>query len=900
MDRLNLTAGTWSFGPFTLDVAERSLRSNEEPVELGPRAFDLLVTLISRAGRLISKNDLLDQVWAGRVVEENNLQVQMSALRKVLGPDAIETIPGRGYRFIMPVEQASQAARRVDEVPMAAKASPPQRPDLACVQQPLYGRALDLAAVVDEVREHNLVTLTGAGGIGKTRLAEVAASSLSAAFADGVVWVDLAPLASGAVVSSAVALAIGLEPAEGTDVTDAVVEALQRQSLLLVLDNAEHLIDTVGLLAERIVQKSPHVRQLVTSQAPLRIPGERVYQLDSLDIPDPTASLEKAVQFGAIALFAERARDLDRRFVLDAGNVAIVIEICRRLDGIPLALELAAARVRSLGLAAIAARIDQRFRLLVKAGCRGPSRQQTLHAAFDWSYELLGCDERKVFRRLGAFVGPFTLGAASLVVAEDSLDEWDVIDRLGILVDRSLVAVGGGDQPHYRLSETARAYALEQLKSAAEQDPISRASRLYEDGGDAAAARSGNQEAVVQYSAGLEIARLLSVSAERDARELAIYLKLGPAVQTTASPGSEQCEAIYNSAVELAGRVGTIRDRFLALWGYWHFLCMAGREREAVEHADSIVALASQSQDDGLVLEGCHASLTTQQLIGNPCSVVRHAERALELYDPVRHAGLRYVFGGHDPGICAASQASIALWLAGQPDRALSMAAHALRLAESAQHAYSEAVAYYYTAMTYWACGEEAEFVRVSHALADVSERYSMDILLTEGRLLRGRASYESCSTNTGIAEMRDALSRIEATGELSFLLFYSALLADALLATNELGEADSRLRRAFAATSGGQGFFLPEIHRLRGELYARRGNGAGAREELAYAMQLAREQGSVSLALRAAVSIVEQMIVSKETEPARKLIVAALEQIEGGSLTRDVRRAVMILESLR
>jgi len=147
---------------------------------------------------------------------------------------------------------------------------------------------------------------------------------------------------------------------------------------------------------------------------------------------------------------------------------------------------------------------------------------------------------------------------------------------------------------------------------------------------------------------------------------------------------------------------------------------------------------------------------------------------------------------------------------------------------------------------------------------------------------------------------MRDALSRIEATGELSFLLFYSALLADALLATNELGEADSRLRRAFAATSGGQGFFLPEIHRLRGELYARRGNGAGAREELAYAMQLAREQGSVSLALRAAVSIVEQMIVSKETEPARKLIVAALEQIEGGSLTRDVRRAVMILESLR
>jgi predicted ATPase/DNA-binding winged helix-turn-helix (wHTH) protein len=900
MDRLNQTAGTWSFGSFTLDVAERLLRSNDEPVALGPRAFDLLAALITRAGRLVTKNDLLDEVWAGRVVEENNLQVQVSALRRVLGPDAIATIPGRGYRFTMPVEQASQSARRVDEAPLAADASRPRRLDLPRVQQSMHGRERDLAAVVDEVREHRLVTLTGAGGIGKTRLAEVAASSLKAAFAGGIVWVDLAPLASGAIVSSAVALAIGLEPGEGTDVTDAVVEALQRQSVLLVLDNAEHLIDTVARLAERIIQKSPDVRQLVTSQAPLKVPGERVYQLDALEIPDAAASLEEAMRFGAIALFAERARDVDRRFVLDTCNIAMVIEICRRLDGIPLALELAAARVRTLELSGIVARIDERFRLLAQTGRRGPSRQQTLHAAFDWSYQLLSGDERKVFRRLGVFVGPFTLDAACLVVADDTLEEWDVIDRLGTLVDRSLVTVGVGDEPHYRLSEAARAYALEQLKLTAEQDPISRVSRFYEEGGDAAAARSSNREAVVQYSSALEIARLLSVPAERDARELAIYLKLGPAVQTAASPGSEQCEAIYSKAVELAGRAGTVRDRFLAIWGYWHFLCMAGREREATEHADTIVALASQSQDDGLVLEGCHASLTTQQLIGRPCSVVRHAERVLELYDPIRHRDLRYAFGGHDPGICAASQASIALWLAGQPDRALSMAARALRLAEFTKHAYSEAAAYYYTAMTYWACGEEAEFVRVSCALADVSERYSMDVLLTEGRLFQGRATFETHSPKTGILEMRDALNRIDASGESSFLLFYSALLADALIATNQLEEAESRLQRAFAATSGGQGFFLPEIHRLRGELYARRGNRAAAAEELAYAMQIAREQGSVSLALRAAVSIAEQMIVSKETEPARRLLMAALEHIEGGSSTRDVKRAGVILESLR
>lgn len=884
----------WSFGSFTLDVRERSLRASGKPVELGGRAFDVLAMLVARAGRLVTKNELLDAVWAGRVVEENNLQVQISALRKALGPEAVVTVPGRGYRFILAVENLGQST---EESPRVAEPSRAPRSSLPRAGHSIFGRGADLSAIVDEVRAHRLVTLTGAGGIGKTRLADVVSRNLQATFRDGVSWVELGSLADAGVLANGVALALGLEPTAGADAMDAILEGLRRQSLLLVLDNAEHLLEAVAKFAQHVMDECPDVRQLVTSQAPLKISGERVYHLDPLDVPDAAAGVEEAARCGAIELFAERAKDVDRRFVLDASNVGAVINICRRLEGIPLALELAAARVPSLGLQGIEARISERFRLLAQSGRQGPSRQQTLHAAFEWSHQLLCEQERKVFHRLGLFVGDFSLEDATSVVADDGLDEWETIDHLGTLIERSLVTAGTGDEPRYRLSESARAYALEQLSVAPEPQAISRVSRLYEAAGDAAAAESRNGEAVLRYSAALETARLSKVAAERDARELSITLKLGPAVQTAASPGSRQCEAIYARAVALAGQVGTIRDRFLATWGYWHFLCMAGREREAAEYLDGIDAVASQSQDDGLVVEANHARLTTQQLLGNAWSVVRHAERVLELYDPVRHHDLRYAFGGHDPGICAASQASIAFWLAGRPDRALSMASRALTLAGSAQHAYSEAAAYYYAAMTYWACGEKAEFARISHALTAVSERHSMDILLTEGRLFEGRAAFENGSQE-GMRGMRDAVDRIDASGETSFMLFYSALLADALIATDRFEEAELRLQRALAVTAGGQGFFLPEVHRLRGELHIRRGNQAAGREDFAAAMRIAHEQGSASLALRAAASMAEAAIITNEPEPSRTLLAAALELIEGGSSTRDVKRARALLGS--
>jgi len=890
-------SGTWSFGSFTLDFRERSLRASGKPVELGPRAFDLLAVLVARAGTLVTKNELLDTVWAGRVVEENNLQVQVSALRKALGPDAIVTLPGRGYRFALAVEKLGRPA---EELPRVAEPSSAPSSSLPRVGHSIFGREADLSAIVDEVRAHSLVTLTGAGGVGKTRLAEVVSRNLRATFKDGVAWVDLGSLADPGVLTSAVALGLGLDPAAGVDVMDAVLGALRRQSLLLVLDNAEHLLGAVAKFAQRLMRECPDVRQLVTSQAPLKIPGERVYHLDPLEVPDAVASVEEAARCAAVELFVQRAKDADRRFVLDASSVGAVNNICRRLEGIPLALELAAARVPGLGLQGIEARISERFRLLAQSGRQGPSRQQTLHAAFEWSHQLLSEQERKVFRRLSLFVGPFSVQQATAVAADDGLDEWDVIDHLGALIERSFVTAGTGDEPRYRLLESARAYALEQLSASPEPQAISRVSRLYEAAGDAAAAESRNGEAVLRYSAALETARLSRVAAERDARELSIYLKLGPAVQTAASPGSRQCETIYAQAVALARQVGTIRDQFLATWGYWHFLCMAGREREAAEYLDGIDALASQSQDDGLVVEASHASLTTQQLLGNAWSVVRHAERLLELYDPGRHRDLRYAFGGHDPGICAASQASIAFWLAGRPDRALSMASHALTLAGSVQHAYSEAAAYYYAAMTYWACGEKAEFARVSHALTAVSERHSMDILLTEGKLFEGRAAFESGSQKKGIGEMRDAVDRIDASGETSFMLFYSALLADALMATDQLEEAEARLQCALAVTAGGQGFFLPEVHRLRGELHMRRGNQVAGREDFAAAMRIAHEQGSASLALRAAASMTEPAIIANEPEPSRTLLAAALERIEGGSSTRDVKRARALLGSRR
>ena len=491
------------FGSFELRPTDRRLLADGKPVTIGARAFDLLVALVARAGQLVSKNELLTLVWPGLVVEENNLQVQVSTLRKLLGPSALATIPGRGYRFVLPVERADGGSgtdgarspakplggRPGDAAPTGATGDPPAasaaaaatttttpdtsraRTNLPSRLPSLYGRAQDVAAVKTLLAEHAVVTVAGAGGIGKTRLAQTVAAELAieraADFPDGVWWVELAPLSDPALVPSAVARVLDTQLPVGHPPVASLAGILAPQRALLVLDNCEHLSDTVAALVDAMRETAAGVRVLVTSQETLKTTDEQVYRIGALGVPAEEAEAD-ALQSGAVELFVARAQAADPRFELGQENVAAVTEICRRLDGIPLAIELAAARLPLLGIEGLRARLGERFNLLTAGTRMVLRRHQTLRATLEWSHALLTPDEQTGFRRLGVFSGSFALETAQHVVSDDRIDAWAALDLLGALVDKSLVLAEGDPVPRYRLLETTRAYALERLAEADE------------------------------------------------------------------------------------------------------------------------------------------------------------------------------------------------------------------------------------------------------------------------------------------------------------------------------------------------------------------------------------------------------------------------------------------------
>ena len=467
----------YRFGDTVIDAAERRVDVGGRPAKLGARAFDVLLALVERRDRVVAKNELLELVWPNLVVEENNLQVQVAALRKLLGPHAIATIPGRGYKFAQPLAADAPLPPPSAPAPAAAPATAPSHAspgNLSATTQPLFGRDADLAEVSDLVDAHRVVAIVGAGGIGKTCVALAVAARLSDRFPDGAWWVELAALTEGGLVAATIARTVGVGLAPDRPAADALAAALADSRLLVALDNCEHLLDAVAPIVEALVQRAPGVRILVTSQEPLKVAGEHTYRLGTLAVPAPDAPLADAARCGAVALFAERAAAADPRFRLTAESLPAVADVCARLDGIPLAIELAAARVPLLGVDGVRGRLNERFRLLTAGARTVLRRHQTLRAALEWSHGLLGAQEQVVFRRLGACAGGFTLELAQQVAADGELDEWAVLDALGQLVDKSLVIAEGAGVPRYRMLETTRAFAVEALAASGEMPAVLR------------------------------------------------------------------------------------------------------------------------------------------------------------------------------------------------------------------------------------------------------------------------------------------------------------------------------------------------------------------------------------------------------------------------------------------
>jgi len=446
--RIDAPTGPLRFGPggrFELRPAEYRLLVDGQPAALGGRALDLLIALAARPHQVLTKSELLDTVWRGLVVEENNLRVQVNTLRRLLGEDAIATVPGRGYRLSVALHAQPQAPAPAP-VPEAA----------AAVAQRLFGRGADSARLQALLHDDGgCVTLVGMPGVGKSSLARQAL----ARWQGRSVWVDLAPLTQGGQIAGAIARALGAQLDESDPAPQLLRQLAQDEPLLLVLDNAEHLIERCAEWASQL-REAPQLRLLVTSQRPLAASGERLLRLEPLPVEDGDPTHD-----GAQALLIDRIAAADSRFKVTPEALPLLNAVCRQLDGLPLALEMAAARVPLMGLRAVHDALAERFALLSRSRRDSPARHRTLQDALAWSHGLLGAPEQRLFRALGVFAGGFTLDLAVTLATDEHVGRWDIVDGLATLVERSLVGVDGGDPPRYRLPETMRAYALEKLAS---------------------------------------------------------------------------------------------------------------------------------------------------------------------------------------------------------------------------------------------------------------------------------------------------------------------------------------------------------------------------------------------------------------------------------------------------
>ena len=457
----------YNFGQIEVRPAERQLLVDGQPASVGARAFDLLIALIEHRDRVVSKDELLALVWPGLFVEENNLQVQVSTLRKLLGPKALATIPGRGYRFVL---------KLVGEIGDAwSSASTRPKHNLPAQLNSFVGREREIGELKELLAHTRLVTLTSMGGTGKSRLSLQVATDVMDDYPDGVWLVELASLSDERLVPEAVASVLGVKEEAGRPVLDALEKYVKDRQLLLILDNCEHLVAACAALARKLLRSGRGLQMLASSRERLHVMGETTYPVPSLAIPDlPDAAgeatreaidLDAFKQYEAVRLFIDRAMASQPAFQVTQQNAPAVAEICRRLDGIPLAIELAAARVGALSVEKIAVRLSDRFSLLTGGDKTDEPRQQTLRASIDWSYDFLSEPERALLQRLAVFAGGWTLEAAEAVCAGGGIEQSAVLDLLIHLVEKSLLILESGGE-RYRLLETVRQYAQERLEES--------------------------------------------------------------------------------------------------------------------------------------------------------------------------------------------------------------------------------------------------------------------------------------------------------------------------------------------------------------------------------------------------------------------------------------------------
>ena len=918
-----------AFGPFRLLPAERRLEREGSPVHLGGRALDLLIALVAHAGEVVPSAALLRDVWGDVHVEESSLRFHIKNLRKALGDTRSDTryvtnVPGRGYCFAARVDRIESAGRpRSGGGPVAVRSNLPIRTTL------IFGRSDSVETVKRELSRRRIVTITGPAGIGKTSLAIATAASLSDSFGKSVLFVDLAPIEDPSLVISALASTLQLVLREDNPVA-AVVDFLGDKRILLVFDNCEQVIDAVAGLADRILRGTDNTHMLITSREPLRIEAERLHRLAPLECPPVKSDITagEAQAYAAVQLFVERATATIEGFSLDDASAPAVSEICRRLDGIPLAIELAAARVEFFGVAALASRLDIMFGVLTHGRRFALPRHQTLRATLDWSYNLLSPAEQATLRRIAIFRSAFTLDSALAVVGGPQVPADDAIDPLANLVTKSMLnADSTGGIATYRLLEATRLYASERLSASGEGPQTARRHaehhltlietapptwqsdagkqwlRLYagriddfraaldwslSPGGDlsiglrltAHSIRLWLQLSLTQeYVARIErtLLRLNELPQADAGVEMRLWIAFGYAIWYSGTR-RERLEAAFTRALELANQIGDLSGRLHAQWGQWAIRRARGEYQKALISARDYVALAGTTGRQADVVLGDRILGLTHHYLGNQAEAALALERVRTI---VRQTGT-----ATDTDFQLTSELAVPallariLWLQGFPDQALAALHEAVDASRRADHWFS----LYYTVclagcpLTLW--------------LGDLAQTQAyLDMTVNSAANDRWKGCWAFIlRLRKGDAQERMVASFLEPRLDLSTAANIAMMASLPVIPmpqpAEDVGEAE---------------WNLPEVLRVNAELVLRQGGPdteARAEAQLLRSLDVARRQAALSWELRSATSLARLWRQHGRGIAARDLLAATIDRFTEGLGTHDVVTARRLIAS--
>lgn len=933
-----------SFGPFSLDVGRRLLTKDGVPVVLGARTLDTLIALISRSNQAVTKRDLMAAVWPDVVVEEGSLRFHIAALRKALGDGQggaryITTLAGRGYCFVAPVSRA-----RDFNVERAAVAASFSHANLPGRLARMVGRDDDIARLSERLTTARFVSIVGAGGVGKTTVAVAVGHHLAERFAGAVLFVDLGMLSDADLVATATASMLGLS-VQSEDATPSLIAYLRDKRILLILDTCEHLIDAVAALASRIFAAAPQVHILATSREALQLGDEYVYRLEPLACPPDNAGLTVAsVQtFPATQLFIERAMASGARLQLNDAEAAVVVDICRKLDGVALAIELAARRVESYGLQQTAALLDQRLTLLWTGPRTATPRQRTLQATLDWSYGLLSDLERLVLRRLAVFVGHFTLDAALEVASSATLEQSAVLGAMDSLVAKSMVATRPiGAMVRYRLLDTTRAYALAIAIDEPELADLTKRHAAYyrrwlEQNGhewptlSTGTERSAHFAALNNVRASLEWAFgpggnvHAGVGLAAAAVPVMLAMSLLPechrwserallALGDTTRDGVEEMHlqaCLGTASLYMHGQSEAARNRLLkslaiadalgdgltrvglrSLLHMFHF--RGGEFGAAMENARQCRAIAATVEDPAAMVLA-HSILGRSLHMAGELGGARIELEALAAQrSRTRHASTLYL--GYDRHYRAEIALARTLWLQGYPDQAVRYARQALDEAELLDLPESLSVVLAWAASIFlWTGDLDGAEDRISAAVFHAEARALAPLVLM-AQARKAELAIRRGDTAEGVKSLKASLEKIEAMNYGLLATEFRISLVEGFATLGRAAESIAQVDKAIQAV-GTQGdlVYMPELLRVKARVLPDQAESC-----LRQSLELSRRQSARSWELRAATDLAGLLKGRRQAVAARALLQPVFEQFTEGRDTADVKAAERLLAALR